>query len=146
MWDSDNAKSLLAIMGKRVRASHRKIEWDFAEIVRVVLVILTDFKLYPAVIARALLSRTTFPRTIIPRHSLYCSDGAIQQFSYPTVHTRFTRNVIPVITVGIFHRHSSHSARSGALSLGWTYRLRLGLFAPVSCQRTPLICILPVPL
>ena len=71
------------------------------EIILVSLVVLTDFKLNPAIITGALLPGAAAPGTVIPGHGLYGGDRTVRLFADPAVHPGFPGDMVPVVVVDV---------------------------------------------
>ena len=71
------------------------------EIILVFLVVLADFKLDPAIIARTLLPGAASPGPVIPGHGLYGGDSPVRLFADPAVHPGFPGHMVPVIVIDV---------------------------------------------
>lgn len=71
------------------------------EIIGVLLSVLTDLKLNPAVVAASLFARAAAPGPVIPGHGLNGGDGSIGQFADPAIHARFPGYMVPVVVIGV---------------------------------------------
>ena len=71
------------------------------EIILVFLVILADFKLDPAIIARTLFPGAASPGPVIPGHGLYGGDSPVRLFADPAVHPGFPGDMVPVVVVDV---------------------------------------------
>ena len=113
---------------------------DLFEVCGIGQTVLADLELDPAVVAGAFAAASAAPRLEVPRHRLNGGDSSVGQLSDPAVQTGLTRDVVPVVPVGVLADQGDHLGLVGGVVVGLDVALQVGVIGPGAMPEHALDC------